>query len=132
MNAKTLKIIIVVLVSILICLMMVMLTAGLSSQRVKVTYWAVFNDSDRPTLAVFEDSNWPALRTRDIFVVPIVEPNDIPDFWPEYVAEVQINFPLKKGCRLTLRSSPFLLTENPAFQGKYGNRTVYYIPRPGQ
>lgn len=132
MNIKTMKIIIAVLVGITACLITRTLTTELSSLKAKVTYWAVFKDSDRPTLAVFEDSNWPALKVTNMIVIPIVEPNDVPDMWPEYVAEVQINFPLIKGCRLILRSRPFLLTDNPALQGKHGNRTVYHVPRPGQ
>ncbi|MBA7607540.1 hypothetical protein ES703_14699 [subsurface metagenome] len=82
----------------------------------QAVYWAVFEDGHKRTM-------------QDIIVFPITEPNDVSGIWPVYVMEVEVDFPLV-GRRLTLRSKPFLLSENPEIQGEYGDRLVYYIPRP--
>ena len=80
----------------------------------KLTYYAVLKNGRRINTGV------------EYIVVPLREPNDVNDIWPEFVLEKEID---SLWGPLTLRSEPLIFSENPAIQGKYGRRMVYYVKR---
>lgn len=85
----------------------------------KVVYWASYQDGHR-------------VRVEDLVVIPMMGPNDVNGIWPEYYAEKEVQFPVVEGVRLVLRSRPFILSENPKVQGKFGERMVYFVPDQGR
>lgn len=84
----------------------------------EVVYWASYQDGHR-------------VRVGYLVVVPIKEPNDVNGIWPEYYAEKEVQLSVVEGVKLVLQSRPFILSENPKVQGRYGRRMVYFVPDPG-
>lgn len=67
-----------------------------------------------------------AIPSNDLLVVPLWEPNDVNDIWPEFIAEKKVDFSWGE---LILQSKPFILSDNSEIQGEHGRRMVYYVER---
>jgi len=109
-----------VLFSIVVCCLIAMMTGvGVFSLRQAKESEKLFY------VEVFEDGHLEIANT--LKVVPSMEPNDVNDIWPVYVALTWARLPRVKGSILILHSQPFLLTDNPALVGHYGKRKVYFV-----
>jgi len=84
----------------------------------------IHRESPIRTVVVYEDGRRRIVK--DILVYPLMEPNDVNGIWLEYVIEKEISFHWLEG-KMILRSEPFILSENPAVQGRYGRRIVYHV-----
>lgn len=83
------------------------------------SYWASYQDGHR-------------VRVKDLVVIPMMGPNDVNGIWPEYYAEREVGLSVVEGVKLVLQSRPFILSENPKVQGKFGERMVYFVPDQGR
>jgi len=104
---------------ILMCFIILIsvLHSEISRRRAKaVTYWAVYEDGRKE-------------QVETLVSVPLYDVNDAIGIWPEYVIEKEIEL-ASSGIKTTLRSEPFILSENPEVQkrNKFGDRMVFYVP----